>query len=119
MVLLAISLNGEKMEARILKKIHERIIKSFMDTIVMSELRSGPISGYDVISHIHSRFGLLLSSGTVYSLLYSLERNELIEGIWVERKRVYKLTEKGLNTIEVILRSNDKIKGFLSTILKA
>ena len=41
MVSLSISVNGEKMEAKVLKKIHERIIKSFMDTIIMSELRNG------------------------------------------------------------------------------
>jgi DNA-binding PadR family transcriptional regulator len=52
-------------------------------------------------------------------LLYSLERNGLIEGIWVERKRVYKLTERGARTTEIILGSHDKIKGFMSTVLKA
>ncbi len=36
MVLLSVTLNGEKMEAKILKKIQERIIKNFMDTIIMS-----------------------------------------------------------------------------------
>ena len=119
MVSLSISVNGEKMEAKVLKKIHERIIKSFMDTIIMSELRNGPISGYDIITYIHIKFGLLVSSGTVYSLLYSLERNGLIEGAWIERKRIYRLTPKGESTIEVILNSNDKIKGFMSTILRA
>ncbi|MGD6933996.1 MAG: PadR family transcriptional regulator [Candidatus Bathyarchaeia archaeon] len=119
MVLLSVSLNGEKMEAKILKKIQERIIKNFMDTIIMSELRNGPVSGYDIISYIHTKFGLLVSSGTVYSLLYSLERNGLIEGVWVERKRVYKLTDKGAKTTQVILDSTDRIKGFMTTILKA
>jgi DNA-binding PadR family transcriptional regulator len=99
--------------------MHERVIKSFMDTIIMAELRNGPISGYDVISFIHNKFGFLASSGTVYSLLYSLERNDLVEGIWIERKRVYKLTEKGASTIGTILNSQEKIKGFMSTILKA
>ncbi|MGB9914944.1 MAG: PadR family transcriptional regulator [Candidatus Bathyarchaeales archaeon] len=61
----------------------------------MNELRNGPLSGYDVIAYIHNKFNLLVSSGTVYSLLYSLERNGLVEGVWDERKRVYKLTEKG------------------------
>ena len=70
MVALTITVNGEKSEARILKKMHERVIKNFMDTIIMSELQNGPISGYDVISYIHTRFGFLVSSGTVYSLLY-------------------------------------------------
>ncbi len=119
MVALTITVNGEKSESRIIKKMHERVIKSFMDTIIMAELRNGPISGYDVISFVHNKFGFLASSGTVYSLLYSLERNDLVEGVWIERKRVYKLTEKGAKTITTILNSQEKIKGFMSTILKA
>jgi DNA-binding PadR family transcriptional regulator len=119
MVALTIAINGEKSEARIIKKMHERVIKTFMDTIIMAELQNGSISGYDVISFIHNKFGFLASSGTVYSLLYSLERNDLVEGIWIERKRVYKLTEKGAKTIATIINSTDKIKSFMSTILKA
>lgn len=86
-----------------------------MDIIILAELRNGPISGYDVISFIHNKFHLLVSSGTVYSLLYSLERNGLIEGTWNERKRVYKLTEKGKKTI---LNANDKIQNFITALLK-
>jgi DNA-binding PadR family transcriptional regulator len=84
----------------------------------MAELQNGPISGYDVISYIHTKFGFLVSSGTVYSLLYSLERNGLVQGVWIERKRVYKLTDKGAKTIETILNSQDKIKSFMATVLK-
>ena len=118
MVALAITVNKEKTEARIIKKMHERVIKSFMDTIIMAELQNGAISGYDVITYIHTKFGFLVSSGTVYSLLYSLERNGLVEGVWIERKRVYKLTEKGARTIEAILNSQDKIRSFMATILR-
>ena len=118
MVALTVILSSEKLEGRILKKMHERIIKNFMDVIIMAELRNGPLSGYDVISYIHNKFNLLVSSGTVYSLLYSLERNGLVEGVWDERKRIYKLTEKGQKTIETILSANDKIKGFMAIILK-
>jgi DNA-binding PadR family transcriptional regulator len=118
MVALTITVNGEKSEARIIKKMHERVIKTFMDIIVLAELENGPISGYDVISYIHSKFGFLVSSGTVYSLLYSLERNGLVEGVWIERKRVYRLTEKGTRTIEIILNSHDRIRSFMTTILR-
>ena len=117
MVALTITVNKEKTEARIIKKMHERVIKSFMDTIIMSELQSGAISGYDAITFIHTKFGFLVSSGTVYSLLYSLERSGLVEGVWIERKRVYKLTEKGAKTIEAILNSQDKIRSLMTTIL--
>ena len=118
MVALTITVNGERSEARIIKKMHERVIKTFMDTIILNELQNRPVSGYDVISYIHSKFGYLVSSGTVYSLLCSLERNGLVEGAWIARKRVYKLTDKGATTIETIINSNDKIRGFMGTILK-
>jgi DNA-binding PadR family transcriptional regulator len=118
MTALTIIVGGGKLEGKILKKMHERIIKNFMDIIILAELRNGPLSGYDVISFIHNKFHLLVSSGTVYSLLYSLERNGLIEGAWNERKRVYKLTDKGAKTIETILCANDKIKNFITGLLK-
>ena len=112
-------LNGDKLEAKILKNIHERMIKNFMDIIIMSELRNAPLSGYDVISYINNKFSILVSSGTVYSLLYSLERNGLVEGVWVEKKRTYKLTEKGEKTIATILNAHEKIEGFMANLLKA
>jgi DNA-binding PadR family transcriptional regulator len=119
MVALTVILNSGKLEGRILKKMHERIIKNFMDIIIMTELRNNSLSGYDVISYIHNKFNLLVSSGTVYSLLYSLERNGLVEGTWEERKGVYKLTQKGEKTINTLLEASDKIKGFMANILKA
>jgi DNA-binding PadR family transcriptional regulator len=118
MTALTIIVGGDRLEGKILKKMHERIIKNFMDIIILAELRDGPLSGYDVISFIHNKFHLLVSSGTVYSLLYSLERNSLIEGTWNERKRVYKLTDKGVKTIETIMCANDKIKNFITGLLK-
>lgn len=105
------------MEANVLKKMHERIIKNFMD-VILTELRSGALSGYDVIGFIHNKFHLLVSSGTVYSLLYSLERGGMIEGKWNERKRVYRLTEKGERTINTILGANDKIHYFIKNLLR-
>jgi DNA-binding PadR family transcriptional regulator len=119
MVALTVILSNGKLEGKILKKMHERIIKNFMDIIIMTELRNNSLSGYDVISYIHNKFNLLVSSGTVYSLLYSLERNGLVEGVWEERKRVYKLTQKGEKTIITLLGASDKIKGFMANILKA
>jgi DNA-binding PadR family transcriptional regulator len=75
------------------------------------------MSGYDAIAFIHNKFGILISSGTVFSLLYSLERDGLIKGMWAKRKRVYELTEKGEKTIEVVLNADDKIKSLITTLL--
>ena len=109
----------ERSEPRIIKRINEKIIKNFMDTIILNEIRSGPISGYDAITFIRNKYGFLVSSGTIYSMMYSLERNGLIQGVNQERKRVYELTEKGKKTLEIILHSQDKIKYLINNILKS
>jgi len=112
-----IQLGGRSLESEVLKKMHRRIVKSFMDVLILAELRNVPMSGYDVIGFVHNKFGILVSSGTVYSLLYSLERKNLIKGVWAKRKRVYELTEKGERIIETILNANDKIKALITNLL--
>ena len=107
-------------EARIVKKLFEKTIKDFMDIIILVKLRDeeAGVSGYDFISYVNDRFGFLVSSGSVYSLLYSLERNGLVKGLWFERKRVYRLTEKGTQPINTIIAAQDKIKGLLDTVFQ-
>lgn len=105
------------MSQKIVEKLRKRIIKNFMDILILTELKNSPISGYDVISHIHTRFDILVSSGTVYSLLYSLERDGLIQGVWNQRKRVYTLTEKGEQNMKVITKANEEIQSLLRNML--
>jgi DNA-binding PadR family transcriptional regulator len=105
-------------QGKILDEINERVIKNFLDIVIMAKLKSEALSGYDFIAFINKRFNMLISAGTVYSLLYSLERKQLIEGSGEERRRTYKLTEKGTQTIETILREHETIEGFMANILK-
>jgi len=98
--------------------MQERIVKSFLDVIMLEELRKEPKSAYDLIGFIHKRFHLLLSSGTVYATLYSMERDGLIQGTWSQRKRVYGLTDNGKKTIQSLLNVYDKVQLFLANLLK-
>jgi len=103
------------LERELFTEMQERIVKAFFDTIVLAKLRKRdePMSGYDVITFVHEKFGILVSSGTVYSFLYSLERDGLIRGIRSQRKRVYTLTDKGENKIKAISEAKEKILGLV------
>ena len=93
------------------------MIKNFLDIIVLAELRkSSPLSGYDILDRIHKKFAVLISSGTIYSLLYSMERKGLIEGESTYGKRVYTLTDKGTNAISTFLKSKGELQRFLGTL---
>jgi len=109
------------LEREILNEMHERMVKSFLDAIVLVKLkeRDRTMSGHDVFKLVHRKFRVWISSGTVYALLYSMERNGLIRGRWVgsRRKRVYTLTEKGEEKIKAILETKDKILGLMVNLL--
>ena len=111
-------LESNSVKKKITEKLRERTIKSFMDILVLAELKKGKsMSGYDVISFIHEKFGMLVSSGTIYSLLYSLERDGLIKGTWNNRKRVYELTEEGEQDIKIITNANGEIQNLLRKMI--
>jgi len=104
------------MQSEILMKMHRRVVTNFLDVLILLKLRNGSFSGYDIISYIHKRFDMLISSGTVYSCLYHLERDGLIKGESAQRKRVYTLTEKGRETVKTMLGMRDKILGLVVNI---
>jgi DNA-binding PadR family transcriptional regulator len=104
------------MSTQLVEKLRKRTIKNFLDIIILTQMKYGSISGYDVIGFIQKRFGVLQSSGTVYSALYSMERDGYVKGVSQSRKRIYKLTEKGEQNIELITKTNYEIEHFIKHI---
>jgi DNA-binding PadR family transcriptional regulator len=107
------------MPTKIVENLRRRTIKTFMDMLILAELQQKPLSGYDIISLVHKRFNVLVSSGTVYSLLYSLERKGLVNADMDQRKRVYKLTDKGEKTLETVGRANGEINGLVQSLISS
>ncbi|RLI06491.1 hypothetical protein DRO22_00790 [Candidatus Bathyarchaeota archaeon] len=102
----------------ILQQLRKRTIKNFMDFLILLNLRKEPMSGYDMITLIFENFGFLPSSGSVYSMLYALERENLIKGYWNGKKRLYTLTEEGENVVKIALALSNTIEGLIQNIFK-
>lgn len=107
------------LKSNVLKEIQRSMVTSFLDTIILAELRNSiPLGANDIIEFVHKKFGFLISPGTVYSLMYSMERKGLLKGIEVQTKRTYTLTDKGVKTINAILESKVEIQMFMRAILE-
>jgi len=103
-----------------LKKLQKRVVKDFLDVVILVELKKGlPKSGYDLVVMVGRRYGVSLSSGTIYSLLYSLERDGLIEGRSTSRKRVYTLTSEGEEVTCKFLRLKKEALNMLQELFLA
>jgi DNA-binding PadR family transcriptional regulator len=96
---------------------NRRVVQNFLDIIILKHLKNNsPISGYDVIKLLHKRFHMLPSPGTVYSLLYSLERQNLIEGTDNRGKRLYTLTCDGERLLNQICGAKNHIQAIITSI---
>ena len=90
-------------EKNILKKLRRRFINEFLDLIILNRVESVPyINGYAIIEYIFQKFNILVSSGSIYSTLYAMEREGLIEGVWKGRKRIYSITPEGREIIKTV-----------------
>ncbi len=112
-----LSLDKSVETQKIISRFIKRITSQFLDLIILAHFRNEFFSGYDVITFVHKEFGFLLSSGTIYSTLYSMERKNLVTSSFVNGKRIFKVTEKGKLVLEVTT-SSDETEAFMKRIMK-
>jgi DNA-binding PadR family transcriptional regulator len=85
-----------------------QLLKGCTETMVLKLLTERPMHGYELMQEISARSDgvFALGQGTVYPLLYSLERKGLIKARWEEpregtrRRKVYRLTGGGTAAFE-------------------
>jgi DNA-binding PadR family transcriptional regulator len=56
-----------------------KYVKTSLDLVVLTILNGKPMCGYKIRAAIHKEFGVLLSPGSLYPLLHSLEEKKLAE----------------------------------------
>ncbi len=92
------------------KTLTEDIVKSHLEIIVLSMLSEKPMSGYDIIKEIFTKYNVLLSQGTVYPLLYSLKEDGIMQSMFTKgdmRTKRYFYTQDGKQATQ------EKIKEFI------
>ena len=70
------------------------VVKKSLEPVVLS-LLDKPISGYDIVHEIHSRYKVLIPQARVYTLLYELMENGYLEIRVSGKSKLYCPTEKG------------------------
>lgn len=93
------------------KDIETRVVKCFLDILILVEMKKqkeNTLGGYDITAFINSRFGKILSPGTVYATLYAMERRGVIAGSSDGKKTVYALTQKGDQVVAMMMKTFQK-----------
>lgn len=77
--------------------------------LVLKELSSESLSGYDLINKLAHVIGKAPSSGSVYPLLQELDEKGIVNFKQEGRRKVYSITAKGRRLMERILKEKEDI----------
>ncbi|MDD4409478.1 MAG: helix-turn-helix transcriptional regulator [Candidatus Pacebacteria bacterium] len=78
---------------------------------VLKTVKDNPHHGWEFPILIENQFGFKPGTITPYRVLYSLEAEGLVESAFDDRRRVYRITEKGKQELE-------NVKAFYEDLIK-
>ncbi|MHA1197239.1 MAG: PadR family transcriptional regulator [Promethearchaeota archaeon] len=113
------------MVEKIAAKIQKGMKRGFIGMFILFILSKKPLHGYQIIKEIEKRsLGIWKPTiSTMYTILKNLKENGLIkpvEGDEVqEGKIIYKLTEKGLETLELLKQKQQEMRAALNSIISS
>lgn len=97
----------------------EKFVKNDLETIVLAMILNKPMCGTDIIKTVHKEFNILLSPGTIYPLLHSLEEKGLLKCEYQVKTKLYKPPESAKPKIRSILNETVQASKFLSKFLQS
>lgn len=72
-----------------------RHVKAFLDLLILGILNGKSMYGYKIIAAVHKEFGVLLSPGSLYPLLHTLEKKGMVYSQFQGGRIVYSMTSNG------------------------
>jgi len=79
----------------------ERILRAFLDIIILRMLLNHPMTAYQIDNSVLKRHGSKISPNVVFTKLANLERKELISCAQSRHGRVYSITERGRKMVNI------------------
>lgn len=93
------------------QNILERIVKNNLEIVILCFLEKNKKSGYQILKDIASQFHCILSQGTLYPLLYKLEKEKkIIKENGNGREIVYSLTKETRDAL--LPEKENELKGY-------
>ncbi len=101
-------------------EIMEHSVKKALHFLILAMLRQRPMCGFDIIKSLVENFNVLLSQGTVYPILYSLEKDGYLKTVIKSdnKTKLYVPTEKAISYIDrqikEYIQAQEKILSLIS-----
>src|SRR3989338_2914213 len=78
-----------------LMALKKKFLLGVIDVLIIAWLKEKPLSGQEIMARITAEYGISLSAGTLYPILFSLQEKGLIVHLLDEKRKLYQLTSQG------------------------
>jgi len=93
-----------------LQRLITKLTKENLWLYIIRVLKEGPMYAYEVKVHVTNRIGVKVSTVAVYTVLYRMAREGLIERFTGSSgKSYYRVTNKGMKAYEQAIRILEKV----------
>lgn len=96
----------------------KKMVKDNLEAIILALLQRRAMCGSDIIGKIHIEFNVLLSPGTVYPLLHSLQRRGLLASKREGKEKIYTPTEDSEPEIRRLVYEHIQARKLLNSYLQ-
>jgi DNA-binding PadR family transcriptional regulator len=100
------------------QRLNTKIIGAYVPIIILQLLLNNEDYSYGIYKKITLEFGILISPTIVYQTLKTLQQKKLLSIQRVERKKTYKITEKGRLELQQLIKKHHLITQKLNEILQ-
>lgn len=98
------------MESKAMKRLRRKLTTEILWIYIAKVLLDKePLKGYDIVKALRSDMGLKASTITIYSVIYRMAREGLLEAVKSDGETLYRLTEMGREEFGKALKFLEKI----------
>ncbi len=95
----------------------EKLLKACSEVVILTEIsKRGRLSAPDIIALFREKYDTQISPGTVYPILYRMERRRYIRLLSRRRKNLYILSNSGQKVLNELQLSFTEIQNFVSSL---
>lgn len=96
----------------------KKMVKDNLEAITLALLQRKAMCGSDIIGTIHIEFNVLLSPGTVYPLLHSLQKRGLLTSVKKGKEKIYTPAEDSEHEIKKLVYEHIQARKLLNSYLQ-
>jgi DNA-binding PadR family transcriptional regulator len=107
------------LKSEIEPNMQERVLRAFLDLIILRALAEQPMTGYKISRLFHKKFGILTNPSLIYPYLEAMEKKKWIKRVPTEDGKTYCLTERGKRITDNISVFTQEIRHAIKTMMES